>query len=49
MDPELVTFTGWLALAGKNVGGGGGSEPTDSPLKVWDGTEWQPAGIAVED
>lgn len=27
----------------------GGGEPTDSPLKVWTGSEWVPAGISVDD
>ncbi len=28
-------------------GGGGAAPPADSPLKVWDGTAWQPAGVKV--
>lgn len=27
----------------------GGGPPVDSPLKVWDGTQWVPAGIKIEE
>lgn len=28
-------------------GGGAGPPPVDSPLKVWNGTEWVSTGISV--
>lgn len=49
MDPDLVVITQLTALTGKNAGGGSPQPPVDSPLKVWDGTHWVPAGVKVEE
>lgn len=31
------------------VTGGGSPPPSESPLKVWNGTEWVSTGVTVED
>lgn len=51
MDPVLVPAT--IAVLNGNFPqlvavGGSTPPPPDSPLKVWDGTTWQPAGVKIE-
>lgn len=41
----FVMFTFWLS----HISPSEPSPPAESPLKVWTGTEWAPAGIKVED
>lgn len=47
MTPELLVWTPELMQRGPGWPPAEGS--VDSPLKVWDGSEWVPAGVKVED
>lgn len=49
MDPEIVIVTQFLVMQGKNTTPGTPGPPAESPLKVWTGSEWAPAGVKVED
>lgn len=50
MNPTLVIFQSTLGTNGPGYPPEGGAPPPpDTPLKVWDGTQWQPAGIKVEE
>ena len=52
MTPLVIwvpTHGSHLAFNGPGYPPESGSAPVDSPLKVWDGTQWVPAGIKIEE
>lgn len=55
MDPIFVPFTPRAFSGGTphflpvTTGTTAPTPPVDSPLKVWDGTNWMPAGVQVQD
>ena len=49
MTPELLVWTPELMQRGPGWPPAEGGGPVDSPLKVWTGSEWAPAGVKVED
>jgi hypothetical protein len=46
MTPDMIILTGLLAFNGPHFDLTPGPAP-DSPLKVWDGSQWVSTGVTV--